>query len=392
MYSIYTETPYTHIQHDGDDVYGYQDNKTYRLKQCKGYAAVYPLYQKEENDKWGGYHPSNPKDFYCDFFIDGQYAYTLRRNDYYPPEEFLVEFFTRDSDGKIVFIFNKKHGEISVCDPENGKTLHTEKNNDVFITSYTVLRGGKYMYFEGWYWSPYFFSAIYDIQKLIADGEDQCYSPVHIQYEEENSPDYEVTDDGMLRSKLLDRIYAPEYVMEHHDYIAQECEDKYIVLLYNKNRNGNILLKHIFDGSFDENVAIITYKDLGAMAHLEQLLSNDVATLHIKVICKNSGEDLSSSYCFKLISAIEEYCKSDVFNHMLIKKFFDGNDKALYTPAVTLRFEFSFTLHGDDTETIRRFYLDVDQTLIHDPAFPGYDRYTFDDDVPTQIVIGFVSI
>lgn len=121
----------------------------------------------------------NIHSYYADFYkvvhSDGEeypkYMYSLRRNTYRSKgTDYLLEFFTSPVDNsKTVFIFNTNHGTISVCDAESGQELHTDCEEDKFITSYRIIKeiGQYYMYVEGWFWNPVFFTTLYKISDLL---------------------------------------------------------------------------------------------------------------------------------------------------------------------------------------------------------------------------------
>lgn len=122
----------------------------------------------------------NIHSFYVDVYIvkkadDGKecptYLYSLRRNTYKTKDtDFLFEFFTSPSEpSKTLFIFNLNHGVISVCDAHTGQEVHTDYQDDKFITSYKIIEEYKqqYLYIEGWYWASKFFTALYDINHLL---------------------------------------------------------------------------------------------------------------------------------------------------------------------------------------------------------------------------------
>lgn len=100
-----------------------------------------------------------------------KYMYSLRRNTYRTEgTDYILEFFTSPVDAtQTLFIFNLVHGNISVCDVETGKEIHTDCNEDKFITSYKLITECKqhYLYIEGWYWGPIFFTALYKINDLL---------------------------------------------------------------------------------------------------------------------------------------------------------------------------------------------------------------------------------
>lgn len=122
---------------------------------------------------------SNIHTYYADFYkivqCNGEeypkYMYSLRRNTYRSKgTNYLLEFFTSPVDNsKTVFIFNKNHGTLSVCDAETGQELHTDCEEDKFLTSYRLINefGQYYLYLEGWFWNPVFFTTLYKISDLL---------------------------------------------------------------------------------------------------------------------------------------------------------------------------------------------------------------------------------
>jgi len=380
-------------------VYDYDGNKQFALKQCGEFAAVYPLHVPK--DDINCYHPHDATELYCDFFKKGEYLYSLRRNKYYPSEEFLVEFFTRDVDNKIVFIFNKEHGIIDICDPENGKTLHTDKPGDIFIKSHKVLDDGKYMFFCGWYWSPLYFNAIYDIQKLISE---ENYEPTIIEYKSRNKtmPDF-LANGNMIRSETLKKNYNLEHVLVHFNDIETECKNLYTVEKFNKNRekNNNILrdIWNISTRLSDDNTARVTFKDEKSKTEFSHLMENNVRTLQISCIGKTTSDDLSSRYYLSLINKYDTDLKNLSFNRKIIRHFTCGFDNALPISGFSLHFIFTFTTNNrkengvedetddeKDEKEFHKFYLDVDQDLEKDEKFDG--RYKVVEYLSTKITIG----
>lgn len=122
----------------------------------------------------------NKDSFYADFYTitqadDGikypSYLYSLRRNTYRTEgTRFLLEFFPSPIvPTQTLFIFNMRHGVISVCDAESGQELHTDLEQDKFITTYKIIEEYRqpYLYVEGWYWGPKLFTSIYRIKDLL---------------------------------------------------------------------------------------------------------------------------------------------------------------------------------------------------------------------------------
>ncbi|KND01646.1 uncharacterized protein SPPG_03443 [Spizellomyces punctatus DAOM BR117] len=390
----------TELTYDSKDVYEYRDGKKYALKQLGEYAAVYPLHvsskepnggDAEENDP--PYHPHDATEFYCDFFKKGSYLYSLRRDNYYPSKECMIEFY-KNKYGKVVFIFNKKHGAIDVCDADNGTTLHTDDRSDKFVQGYKRL-GDAYLFFEGWYWSPVYYSALYEVDKLI---NEENYEPVVIEWEGEYSPGFVPTETGMLKSQYIDREFSPKQVMDNHESIAKECQRLHRVKFFNEHRSKDNFLRVILNLS-SEHISF----ESDAKKRLEDLLNADVDSLNITVTEKVSGSDSTSTYDDNLIRGItfsderkvigswrETITREDGLRYLTPKillpfdmfgGYVDGYVRKISVDGFHLRFRFDYVLKGADPSSVT---VEIDQDLTKEEDGEGYK---VSDDLPCKIMV-----
>lgn len=149
-----------------DNVLYYKDKNTYdtfkektEMKQYNEYAALY-LITKKTNE----YSQEDPQ-VYCDFYKNGKYLYSLKRNGDRAPWEMFLEFF--EHDNKTVFMFNKIHGQITIHNADTGEVVGYDKQDDKYITCWVLSNDKKFMYLEGWWWNPIFFRVIYNIEDLL---------------------------------------------------------------------------------------------------------------------------------------------------------------------------------------------------------------------------------
>lgn len=153
-------------------------NENAEMKQYNEYAALYDM------SGAGDIHTMDKSSIYCDFYKEGKYIFSLKRNSYRPPHEMFLEFF--EHDNKIVFMFNLYHGQITIHNANTGKIVGYDKQDDKFITYWSLSNDKKFMYLEGWWWNPIDFQAIYNIENLLNVKD---YGSVII-YDETMSKDY----------------------------------------------------------------------------------------------------------------------------------------------------------------------------------------------------------
>ena len=392
------------VTYDGQDIYIYRDEKNYALKQLEKYTAVYPLPPEQEAE-------DDTNEFYCDFFKEGRYVYSLRRNNYYPSEECLVEFY-KNKEGKVVFIFNKHHGTIDVCDADTGATLHTDKPSDKFIRSYKRL-GNSYLFFEGWYWSPVYYTAIYEMDKLVNEED---YEAVTIDWGNYSTAQFVPIESGipgsseertgnerearMLKSEYLDREFAPETLLENHKEIAEECR-LFLEKLFNKHRGQDIYLRELLRLPVVGNDSIM-FKE-GSRERLEKFINNDVVKLNVTVTGKVSGSDLPKfnrnlirklAFVDKRVTIgeyMETITKKDHLKYLTVKmllpftmfgEFENGFVRRIPVDAFHLRFRFDYaTQDATDGETLT---VEIDQELAKED---NGDCYCVSDDLPCKVVV-----
>ncbi|TPX73005.1 hypothetical protein SpCBS45565_g00120 [Spizellomyces sp. 'palustris'] len=397
MYELKPQRGTTTLTYD-DKEYEYRDGKKYVLKQLEEYAAVYPLHVPSQEVKGSEgdppYHPHDATEFYCDFFKKGLYLYSLRRNNYYPSKECMIEFY-KNKDGKVVFIFNKEHGVIGVCDADNGTTLHTDDPSDKFVHGYKRM-GDSYLFFEGWYWNPIYYSALYEVDKLI---NEEGYEPVVIEWEGDYAPGFVPTETGMLKSKYLDREFSPKEVMDTHESIAEQCRRLHQVKFFNEHRNKDNFLRVILNRS-SEHISF----ESDAKKRLEDLINTDVESFNTTVTEKVSGSDMTSTYNDNLIRGItyadtrkviglwrETITTEDGLRYLTPKilvpfdmfgEYEDGYVRKISGDGFHLRFRFDYVIKGGDPSSIT---VEIDQDLTKEEDDDG--GYKVSDDLPCKIVV-----
>ena len=157
------------LTYNGESINEYDDEDNENL-----------LLQVSPNEKYAAICNINKHyaDFYTKNAVDGYkyYMYSLKRNTYRTENtDYVLEFFPSPVDkSKTLFIFNSDHGELGVYDADTGKQLHTDEQDDKFITSVKIV-DDKYLYMTGWYWAPIFFTSIYEINGLLTKTD---YKPV----------------------------------------------------------------------------------------------------------------------------------------------------------------------------------------------------------------------
>jgi hypothetical protein len=128
----------------------------YTIKQLDEYAAIY-------------YDNNN----YCDFYENGIYIYSLKKNN--DDDCILIEFY-KNKNNQIVFIFNRKHGQISICNANTGIVLHNDYQDDKYIISYNIFDyNTNYLYIFGRCNQSDYFISRYCINKLINVPNYQSY-------------------------------------------------------------------------------------------------------------------------------------------------------------------------------------------------------------------------
>lgn len=176
-----------------DNELWYKDKNTYNtfnekteMKQCNEYAALYDM------SGTGDLHTKDNPSIYCDFYKNGKYLYSLKRNGYRPSHEMFLEFFEKDN--KTVFMFNLYHGQITIHNADTGEIIGYDKQDDKFLTYWSLSNDKKFMYLQGWWWNPIDFEAIYKIEDLLNVKD---YHPHFIDY------DYEEFDFNKKTNKII---------------------------------------------------------------------------------------------------------------------------------------------------------------------------------------------
>jgi hypothetical protein len=188
-------------------------NEKAEMKQFNEYAAIYDLTGK------GNVHNRDAKPIYCDFYKEGQYIFSLKRNGYRPPVEMFLEFF-KNGD-KTVFMFNLHHGVITIHNANTGEIIGCDKENDKFLMNWGFSNDKKYMYLEGWWWNPIGFQAIYKIKDLLNIKE---YDPEIIDsYDYDNKEQFDFNKEN---NKIIVKKDKSEYEIEEFMKLYNDNNDK----------------------------------------------------------------------------------------------------------------------------------------------------------------------
>lgn len=260
-------------------------------------------------------------DFYTKHTVDGykHYLYSLKRNTYRTENnDYVLEFFRSPIDtSKTLFIFNRDHGELGVYDANSGKQLHTDEQNDKFITSIKIIND-NYLYVTGWYWSPIFFTSIYKINDLLTKpdyepiildtGRENPVSKEHIRLNSDNM--IEIFDEGHPYHKCftLDEFYSD------HEKIKNDKEGWEYTQEFTSEKDNFIrrVLK-----SDDPNVKFTG----NSKEKLIQILQKDSAIVHGECRGNNSGMNLKS-HIYALVKEIKYDDTS--FMYLFPKLLFSG--------------------------------------------------------------------
>jgi hypothetical protein len=147
-----------------------------------------------------------------------KYLFTLKRNMYYAEcHEFIIEFVTHPTTKEQLFLFNDKHGQLSVYNM-HGQLIHRDKDTDKFITKLKIINE-KYMIAHCWAWSPIYFHLLYNLDELLTtpnhDGAVNIWT--------EGSDDiYEIIDNDKIKFiQLSSCSYSNEFNPEYHKIVKE---------------------------------------------------------------------------------------------------------------------------------------------------------------------------
>lgn len=368
MYSLKEQEQQYILKYNNEEIEQFiKKDNVIKMKCLENYAVVYKI-DKEIN--------------YCDFYKDGCYVYSLKRNDYRPPKDLFLEFF-KNKQNKIVFIFNIYHGIITVHDADTGKIISSDKQNDKFLTDYKVVIQSekRYLYLEGWWWNPIFFCTIYDIDKLINNSDN--YKPIIIDtwmYEESEYKFNKETD--KFEIKQLNKEYIIEDIIkdkdpETNENICEMIKSSKQMLLFKENKNSDILLKRIIEkyNFFDYN----------------KIFNEDILKFSIKAIGKNSNEHLSEHdnlliekiryNLFEANNNREPIYENDTIKDIIVKYICQSYTKKI--PLLGGKISLIFKIRSSKIN----FDLHIDQTLKK----MGESRYyEYDFELPLNIHLELV--
>ncbi len=258
------------------------------------------------------------------FYKDNVYQYSKMKNNYHTEHDkfMLLEFF--EINNKNVFIFNDKHGCISVFDCETSILIHQTKNNDVFIYNYEMFDKNEYLYISGWVWSPIGTRSIYHVPSMLTIRD---YEDIHI-------PTSDCDDAYVQPSISLFGCATCNEFLSKKDDIFERISHEYEVKIFNQQRlKPNILLNQFLLQSshviFTETSNIL----------LKNIIATNRSKFFIKTIGGITGEHLSN-YDFALLNVcgnkiLDQY---DELSFLIAMTLFERLEKLPF-PRIHLIFE-----------------------------------------------------
>lgn len=334
----------------------------------------------------------NIHSYYTDLYkvIDDepQYMYSLRRNTYRTEgTKYLLEFFTSPKDPEsTLFIFNKEHGIISVCDAETGQTVHTDEPEDKFITDYKVI-DNKYIYLIGWYWSPIYFTALYKINDLLQRDEYQC---VKIDYEPIDTNKEFVfrlddTNNNITfcnKNHKLYKEYSLDDFYKNHESIIKKNKD--IELSENIINNKN----NLFHKLINEDYSHLEFIDDARQVLIDMLnkeLSYEEDDI-IKATCigNKTGSDLSH-HLWKFASNIN--FDDTTLNYLVPRVMTHG-----FTKKIATLTQITMTISMKRNDKTIKIVMNQEMTLMTESYLhcnSHFDLYEVDENKPCYIVVSY---
>ncbi len=210
------------------------------------------------------------------FFENNKFQYSKFKNSYHTEKDefMLLEWF--EVDNKTIFLFNDKHGLISIFDAKTGDLIHQTEDNDVFIYDYKMFDDNKYLYISGWFWSPFPIRNIYHVPTMLTTTD---YEPLSI-----SCDDCESSYDKPLIT--LFGCQSCEEFINTHETIFDKLHQSEALKFFNKNRLEDILLKRFLESS--DNVFFADdSKDV-----LMKILATDRTKFYIACYGGNTHEHL----------------------------------------------------------------------------------------------------
>lgn len=124
-------------------------------------------------------------------------------------------------------MFSLYHGQIIIHNANTGEIVGYDKQDDKFITYWSLSNDKKFMYLEGWWWNPIDFKAIYNIENLLNVKD---YISVII-YDETMSKDY--NDDSYDSDNFVNfNKETKKFVLKDTEY---EIKEFFKLIIQNKN-------------------------------------------------------------------------------------------------------------------------------------------------------------
>lgn len=328
------------IEHDYDDDCNKDTDLVLKVSSNGKYAAICNIYN-----------------YYADFFKakskhgEPEYMYSFKRNTYHTlGTDFVLEFFQAPSNPEdTLFIFNTRHGELSVYNAESGKEIHTDMVEDKIITSVTILND-EFMHMTGWYWNPVFFTSIYDIKKLLTTPD---YEAVLLDTDLVDMPNkekhFKINDSNQIEiyadGHPFHSVYSLRKFHDEHEEIIQRRQDWEFTQDLSLNTTNLLHRLLISDDKY------VTYEGDGKNV-LRSLLETQTEIVQCRCT-NNNTNNIASKYTYRIV----DKCRYDDanLNYLVPRILFSGFCKNLQdTPEINLTFRFKKENKDVLTMTIRQ--------------------------------------
>lgn len=334
----------------------------------------------------------NIHDYYTDLYKvnyndEPEYLYSLRRNTYRTEgTKYLLEFFTSPKNPEdTLFIFNKEHGVISVCDAETGKTLHTDEPEDKFITDYKII-DNKYIYLIGWYWTPIHFTALYKINDLLQHDGYQSVKIDHEPIDTDKEFVFKLNEDNIItfcnKNHHLYKEFSLDDFYENHKTITKINKDIELCINIVNNKN------NLFHKICNENYSHVEFVNDARQVLLEMLNKeltyeeNDI--IRATCIGNKTGSDLSY-HLWKFASNVE--FDDTTLNYLVPKVMTHG-----WTKKIASLTQITMTISMMRNDKTIKIVMNQELTLMPESYLhhhSNYDLYEVDEKKPCYIVVSY---
>lgn len=189
----------------------------------------------------------------------GEYVCSLRSNweTYRPPKDIIFEFVYHNE--KTLILFNLYHGSLSLLTTD-GKLVHTDKDDDKFITGFSwmglpkdTLGPGenKHEYFclNVWWWQPVDATSFYKLSDFLNTPN---YEPLIFVIDDEN-PEQTICKVGENKVILYD---------DHFEYDIKEFYDNFHTVWLDIQRERYLKDKQKYGDAQSGSISLVKWPEL----------------------------------------------------------------------------------------------------------------------------------